>query len=88
MNLESSPARNDGIVARSTAEALILLDPASGEYFTLDEVGGRVWELCDGSRSVSEIAAILTGEYEAPLDQVRTDVLELLGELYESRLVV
>ena len=42
----------------------------SGEYFTLDEVGGRVWELCDGTRSIDEIATIVTEEYDAPLDRV------------------
>ena len=87
MDLESTPARNHDVVARPTAEALILLDPSSGEYFTLDGVGGRVWELCDGSRSVEEIATLLAEEYDAPVARIRADVLELLVELHESRLV-
>jgi len=34
----------------------VLLDIDSGEYFSLNEVGGRVWELCDGPRSIDSIA--------------------------------
>ena len=66
---------------------MILLDPASGEYFTLDDVGGRIWELCDGFRSVDEIASVLADEYDAPVDRIRADALELLTELRESQLV-
>lgn len=66
---------------------MILLDPASGEYFTLDDVGGRIWELCDGTKSVDDIAAVLASEYDAPVEEIRADALELLNELRESKLV-
>ena len=36
----------------------MLLDLDGGTYFALNEVGARVWELSDGSRTVAEIAAL------------------------------
>jgi len=66
MGPDSRPVRRSDVLAQGAGETVILLTPDSGEYFTLNEVGGRIWELADGSRSVAEIAGVLSEEYEAP----------------------
>ena len=65
----------------------MLLDLDGGTYFALNEVGARVWDLCDGNRSVADIAGALAAEYEAPEDVILRDVVELLTELRAERLV-
>jgi coenzyme PQQ biosynthesis protein PqqD len=81
------PRRAEGVLARKGAEEFVLLDPESGAYFTLDEIGGRIWELCDGTRPLDEIAAILAGEYDAPREMIATDVKELIEDLARENLV-
>lgn len=88
MQLDSHPERAGRILAHRGDEELVLLDPENGQYFTLDEVGARIWELCDGSRSVSEIAGALDEEFDAPLETIRADLLELLEELSSGGLVL
>jgi hypothetical protein len=66
----------------------VVLDPRSGQYFTLDVVGSRVWQLCDGIRTVSEIVAIVAREFDAPADVIEADIIELLQELADEQLVV
>ena len=66
----------------------VLLDIDSGEYFSLNEVGGRVWELCDGSRSVAVIAEVLCAEYDVPPETAIADARELLESLAGAGLVV
>ena len=87
MQPESRPHRRDDILAQVAGDTVVLLTPDSGEYFTLNEVGGRIWELADGTRSVEEIAAALIEEFEASLDEVRADALDLLEQLAEEGLV-
>jgi hypothetical protein len=87
MQPESRPHRRDDILAQVAGDTVVLLTPDSGEYFTLNEVGGRIWELADGTRSVEEIAAVLIEEFEASLDEVRADALDLLEQLSEEGLV-
>lgn len=60
---------------------MILLDPNSGSYFSLSDVGARIWELCDGERTVQQIAEELAEEYDAGADQILADALELVREL-------
>lgn len=87
IGLDSRPRRNEPILAKQVKDDLILLDPRNGEYYTLDEVGGRIWALCDGERTVSDIAAIISQEYDAPAETIEADVVELLRDLANGQLV-
>jgi hypothetical protein len=88
MDLNTRPRRAERVLAQRGADALILLNPDDGQYFTLDDVGGRAWELCDGARTVADVAAALHEEFEAPLPVIQADVLELLADLGREKLVV
>ena len=46
-----------------------------------NEVGLRIWALCDGKRSVDEIAAAIAEEYGIDQATARGDVDEFLAEL-------
>jgi Coenzyme PQQ synthesis protein D (PqqD) len=86
-----SPERRSGVLAQQVAPddpSLVLLDPQSGKYFTLEAVGTRVWQLCDGTRTISEIAAIMGGEYDESPEVIECDVMELVKELMDEDLVV
>jgi hypothetical protein len=66
---------------------MILLHPETGHYYTLDEVGARLWELCDGTHRVADLVSTIHAEYEAPVEVIQSDVLELLDDLARDRLV-
>ncbi|HLZ62476.1 MAG TPA: PqqD family protein [Ktedonosporobacter sp.] len=51
------------------------------ETYELDEVGLRIWELCDGSHTVEEIAEILTKEYDVAYEKVLADCQEYVEDL-------
>lgn len=69
------------VLVQSAAGTLVLLDLDGGEYYALDDVSARVWELCDGERDVEGVVAAVIAEYEAPPERIRADVLELVDEL-------
>jgi Coenzyme PQQ synthesis protein D (PqqD) len=84
---EARPRRVGHVIAREGDHELLLLDVESGCYYTLNEIGSRVWELCDGASTVSEIVAVLGDEYDAPLEAIEVDVSELLEDLRRERLL-
>lgn len=84
---DSRPCRNEQILVKRGAKESILLNPRTGEYYTLEEVGGRVWELCDGTRMVSEIISTIGEEFDAPIETVAADVTDLLQDLTNEHLV-
>jgi hypothetical protein len=81
------PRRREGAISRSAADATIVLDTRRGTYFTLDEVGTVVWDLCDGTRTLDEIVAAVTEAYEVAPDQAEADIRQLLDELAAEELV-
>jgi hypothetical protein len=81
------PRRSGRVLSQHVGDTSVLLDPDSGEYFSLDEVGARIWELCDGIRSANAIAAAICEEYDAELTVVQADVIRLLTELQNAKLI-
>ena len=50
----------------------------------LNDTGAAILELCDGKRSIAEIASVLGGRYNC---DVTADVLDYLSQLVERELV-
>jgi hypothetical protein len=80
--------RRDRVIVQQVEGDSVLLDIDSGEYFTLNEVGGRVWELCDGRATVDAIVQTICGEYDADPGAVAADVQALFEALAGAGLVV
>jgi coenzyme PQQ biosynthesis protein PqqD len=88
MNLDMVPRQGTRVVAQQAAGQWVLLDIATGQYFALDQVGGRIWQLCDGTRSVRQIAQVVCDEYDAGGQSVEDDVAGLVSELVGESLLV
>ncbi len=87
MDLQTRPLRGTHVLSQGVPGKVVLLTPEDGNYFSINEVGARVWELCDGARSVAEIIATIADEYDAPVETIEVDVRELLEELASQHLV-
>ncbi len=87
MDLQMHPTRRSQVLSQGVPDKLVLLIPDDGSYFALNDVGARVWELCDGIRSISDIVATVADEFDAPITVIEVDVVELLDELVSERLV-
>jgi coenzyme PQQ synthesis protein D (PqqD) len=81
-------ARREQVIFQQVEGKQVLLNLADGQYYALDEVGARIWELCDGTRSVSDVVVLLADEFDAPADVIESDTLELLEELIAAQLLV
>lgn len=87
LSLDSQLRHKDQILTQCASETQILLNLDGGQYYALDEIGNRVWELCDGTHSISQIITMICDEYDAPPETIQTDILELLQDLMNEKLV-
>jgi hypothetical protein len=76
------------VLARKFHDETILLDLAGGEYFSVDEVGSRVWDGLGEGKSVGDVAAALALEYDSDLSRLELDVLAFTEELVGRRILV
>ena len=63
------------------------MDLSSEQYFGLDAVGTRIWNLLDQATAPVDLLSILLREYEVEQQQLESDIEELLRQLLEAGLV-
>jgi len=84
--------RNPDIVFRRMRDELILLpihskDKESRQFYYVEEVGGRVWELLDGTKACRHIVETIALEFGVKKDRVGEEILAFLGDLKEEDLI-
>jgi hypothetical protein len=75
------------VVHRTLASETVLLNIETGHYYGMDEVGGRFFDVLRDAGSVGTAVAALTREFDAPVEQIRADMLRYCGELLEHGLI-
>jgi hypothetical protein len=83
----TKPFRQENLLTQAAGGKIVLCTLDSGNYYCLDEVGSRVWELCDGARSIARIATILAEEFDSSEENILRDIIDLLAELANENLV-
>jgi hypothetical protein len=66
----------------------IMINLATGSYYSLDRVGGEVWALLEASVPVGDIVVELGRRYDGAEDDIRRAVDDLLHRLSSEELVV
>lgn len=87
VTFESVLRRSDDVLYQEVGGEAVLLDLASEQYFGLDPVGTRIWNLVDGTADLGRIHATLADEYDADPARIGDDLLALAQSLAEAGLV-
>lgn len=87
MRREDRVAVRDGVMFNRVGDEVVLLDLDSGTYFGLDAVGGRLWDLISGTATIGEAIDAMLDEYEVERDVLERDVMKLVEELAEKKLI-
>ena len=75
------------VLSQEVSGETVLLDLASEQYFGLDPVGTRFWQLLTEERPLSEIVHTMAGEFEVAREELERDLDDLLAKLSEAGLV-
>lgn len=84
ISTESIVNRIEDIVASDIDDEKVMMSVEKGEYFGLDPIGSRVWELVEKPIKVSELIDALLLKYDVDRETCERDILAFLEELHES----
>jgi hypothetical protein len=87
VQLTDRVAMGTGVICREVGQETVLLDLGSGEYFGLNAVGARVWQLLGEHKTLADVCTALAMEYDMTPAEVQPDVLRLAEELDARRLI-
>jgi len=78
-------ARKSNLFAENLPEEVILYDKSNNKVHCLSKTAAAIWESCDGTRSVDDLARFVEAKLGAPAD--REVVLLALEELEKADLL-
>jgi hypothetical protein len=81
-------AAAEHVRCRAFDEDLVMVDLQGGQYFALDVVGARMWQLLVSGNTPAEVGSALAAEYEASEDEIFRDCTRLADELLKRGLLV
>lgn len=76
-----------GVAARRVGNETVILDLGSGHYYSLNEVGTRIWELVAEGRSLDAVCAALVEEFDADRALIDADATSLIEDLVANGLL-
>lgn len=81
-------SRHPRAVSQAVEDETLVLKLDSGRMGVLNQVGGRVWAMMDGTRSLGQIARECATYYDVDAEQVEADVLAYAQQLLERGMIV
>ena len=65
----------------------VMMNFDKGQYFMMNEVGSRIWDIIDKPIKVKEIIETLTLEYEVDEEVCKDAVIEFIERLNKAELI-
>lgn len=87
LTLDARLAVADHILAQEFDGAMTMLHTPSEQYFSLDDVGTRMWEVIVQTSTLREAHTRLSEEFDVEPEALEQDLLAFAVELVESNLM-
>lgn len=85
---EQIPNRLAGLIWREVDDGTVIVSPTAGKIRVLNQIGSTIWELVDGTRSVTAIEAQLVEIFtDVPRERISQDLQTFLTDLTNRGLV-
>lgn len=76
----------EGLLIQKVVDEVVLLEPESGDYYTLNEMGALMLEYMQNGQAVAEVVSNIQQNFNAPSEQIEQDLHHLLNELTDCGL--
>jgi len=76
------------VILESFEDEVVIVNLDSGNYFSLDRIGGQIFDLLECGASVMETAKAISSSYMGNQDHIRKEVSALVDRLICEELIV
>ncbi|MBE0668036.1 MAG: PqqD family protein [Bacteroidales bacterium] len=80
--------RNSKTISGRLHDELVMMDLGQGEYFSLNPVATRIWDLLEKVMTVDDLCIILINEYDVEPERCISEVDGYLAEMVRLGLVM
>ena len=75
------------VLSQEVSGETVLLDLNNENYFGLNEVGTRIWQLLQEQNNLEKIYDIMLDEYEVDTKRLRKDFDDIIKQLVDTGLI-
>ena len=76
------------VLTRQAAGETVLLNLDNEEYYGLDGVGSRLWELIEAGTTYGQAITTVLDEYEVTREELEADLMRVVNDLHANGLVL
>ena len=80
--------RNSKTISGRLGHEMVMMDIDRGEYFSLNPVATRIWDLLVQPFTLDDLCKILSSEYEVEPGQCKSEVEQHLSKMVNLGLIV
>jgi hypothetical protein len=84
---ETIISRSREVVSSDIDGEVVMMSIEQGNYYGMDPIASRIWELVGDKIKVADLIGILTAEYQVTGRECENDVLAFLNELLSEKLI-
>jgi hypothetical protein len=79
--------RQDEVAAKVIEGEAIIINLASGNYYSLAKTGGLIWEMIQDGCTLEHAIAAVVSRYDVVRERAETDVQSLVAQLLDENLI-
>jgi hypothetical protein len=87
LSLPKTVKISDNVLFQQINDECVLLNMESEQYFGLDDVGSRIWEILSENGDTAMALQLLLTEYDTDEQTLKYDLSVLLTELAQEKLI-
>lgn len=87
-NQNDTLQRNPELLSSKIDSETIMMNMHDGNYYGLNEVAGRIWEILENPHTYKDLIKILLSEFDVTEETCSKDVSGFLNKLEEKKLII
>ncbi|MBN1868030.1 PqqD family protein [Candidatus Sumerlaeota bacterium] len=87
ISLDSTIMRSSDQVSTDLGEEVVIMGLQSEEYFSLENVGARIWNMIQEPKTAKEILDAIVRDYAVEPERCERDLLAVLREMENEGLI-
>jgi pyrroloquinoline quinone biosynthesis protein D len=80
----SRPRHIDGFTGKDLGDEYVLLDRSGDRFYRMNRTAREIYLLCDGSRTLDDIARALADSFDVTIETARQDTAKTIEELQQA----
>jgi hypothetical protein len=81
------PQKTESLLERDIGDEVVVMSPEGNVLHTFEGSAHFIWNMIDGARTVDDILAGITGEYQVETSAARSDLEKFLADLQGLALI-